>query len=60
MKHLANVTDMSGKPLFINPDHVRTVREIQSGTEITFSDGTKMTVHGTMHVVVASIQAAAS
>ncbi len=60
MNSLARVTDTYGKNLFFNPDHVRLVYEGESGTEIIFIDGTKVTAKETVKAVVDEIQAHSS
>ncbi len=61
MSGLARLTEAkTSKHTFVNPDHVRTVNEIQGGTQITFSDGTYLVVKEGVNVVVTAIQSVKS
>jgi uncharacterized protein YlzI (FlbEa/FlbD family) len=54
---LVRVTSAAdGKHEFLNPDHVRSVREIPGGTQIIFSDGAALIVKESLDVVIAAIQ----
>jgi len=58
---LARVTDArDSKHEFLNPDHVRSVREIPGGSQITFSDGSTLVVTEAVNIVVAALQGAMS
>ncbi len=61
MSRLATVTSAAdGKPIFLNPDHVRWIHEVPGGTQIVFTDGTALIVKDEVNAVVAAIQDATS
>jgi len=62
MSGLARLTEIkpngSTEIVFINPDHVLTVREVAGGTHITLSDGTTFNVKEKINLTVTAIQGA--
>lgn len=57
MRGLFLVTNKeTGKMEYLNPDHIRSVREASNGTEITFSDGTKLVVEEKVKDVIDKVQ----
>ena len=57
MSKLVRLTEApEGTEVFVNPDHVQSIRSISNETVITFSDGSKMTVKEAPRVAVSAIQ----
>jgi hypothetical protein len=60
MPGLAPIKDANqgGKIVFINPQHIISVQEVATGTQVKLSDGSNLATPDNVKVVVAAIQVA--
>jgi len=60
MPGLAPIKDANqgGKIVFINPQHIISVQEVATGTQVKLSDGSNLPTPDNVKVVVAAIQVA--
>lgn len=57
---LARLTEVGKRPdtVYVNPDHVITLREISGGTQIKLSDQSTIIVNEVINIVVATLRGA--
>ncbi len=56
---LIQLTDLSDRPVFVNPEHVRYVRDDnRGGTKISFSEGDSFSVKEDVNTVLQRLRSA--